>query len=109
MINLYIKKRIDEELEAIESQNNVKILYACESGSRAWGFPSKDSDYDIRFIYIHRTEWYLRVDNSRLRDVIEKPIDDELDVSGWELRKALILFKKSNPAFIEWLNSPNYL
>ena len=106
MIDSDIKNRIKEELADIERQNDVKILYACESGSRAWGFPSKDSDYDVRFIYIHRKEWYLRVDNSRLRDVIEKPIDDELDVSGWELRKALNLLKKSNPALIEWLNSP---
>lgn len=106
MIEPKIKKRIEEELTDIERQNDVKILYACESGSRAWGFPSKDSDYDVRFIYVHQKQWYLRVDNSRLRDVIEKPIDDELDVSGWELRKALNLFKKSNPAFIEWINSP---
>ena len=82
------------------------MLYACESGSRAWGFPSADSDYDVRFLYIHKADWYLRVDIAQQRDVIEKPISDELDISGWELRKALNLLKKSNPALIEWINSP---
>ncbi|MHC4884517.1 MAG: nucleotidyltransferase domain-containing protein [Planctomycetota bacterium] len=101
-----IEKRICEELRAIEARDSVTILYACESGSRAWGFPSEDSDYDVRFLYVHPQEWYLRVDNDRLRDVIELPIDDELDISGWELRKALNLLYKSNPALIEWINSP---
>ncbi|CDX02915.1 nucleotidyltransferase domain-containing protein [Desulfitobacterium hafniense] len=98
-----MKERIIGELAQIEIEKQVKILYACESGSRAWGFPSVDSDYDVRFIYVHPVEWYLSIADKR--DVIEK-IDGLLDLSGWELRKALRLFRKSNPALLEWLQSP---
>lgn len=101
-----MKQRIQSELEAIESQVGVKILYACESGSRAWGFPSADSDYDVRFLYLHPQDWYLAVDLESRRDVIERRIDHDLDVSGWDLRKALKLFHKSNPPLLEWLGSP---
>src|SRR4029078_8455790 len=83
---------------------NVRVLYACESGSRAWGFASRDSDYDVRFLYVHHRDWYLSVQD--LRDVLEEPLTDELDVSGWELRKALRLLRKSNPPLLEWLKSP---
>ncbi|WP_347254329.1 nucleotidyltransferase domain-containing protein [Leminorella grimontii] len=99
-----MRRRIERELDAIERAFDVKILYACESGSRGWGFASTDSDYDVRFIYVHKTEWYLKVEPGR--DVIERPLDDELDISGWELRKALGLLKRSNPTLLEWLNSP---
>lgn len=99
-----MRQRIALELDEIERAFDVKILYACESGSRGWGFASTDSDYDVRFIYVHKAEWYLKVDPSR--DVIERPLDDELDISGWELRKALGLLKRSNPTLLEWLNSP---
>jgi hypothetical protein len=75
-----------------------------ESGSRAWGFASNDSDWDIRFIYIHPQDWYLSIDDKR--DSLEYPADDLLDFSGWELRKALRLFRKSNPPLLEWLRSP---
>ncbi len=92
------------ELESIEDEFCFEIVYACESGSRAWGFESLDSDFDVRFIYVHRTEWYLSVEHNR--DVIERPISDDLDVCGWDLRKALGLIKKSNPPLLEWLNSP---
>ncbi len=98
-------------LEQIERQHDVRVLMACESGSRGWGFSSPDSDYDARFIYVHRQSWYLSV-NERTgigeaqRDVIELPIDDELDISGWDLRKALRLVSKSNPTLSEWLRSP---
>ncbi len=98
-----MKEKILEELNKIEVTHDVKILYACESGSRAWGFPSKDSDYDVRFIYIHPLEWYLSIDEKR--DVIELPIDDLLDINGWDIRKALKLFNKSNPGLLEWLKS----
>jgi predicted nucleotidyltransferase len=84
--------------------HNVTILYACESGSRAWGFPSPDSDYDVRFIYVHKRDWYLSLFDER--DVIEQPINDLLDISGWDLRKALLLLYNSNAALIEWLHSP---
>ncbi|PGL71391.1 nucleotidyltransferase domain-containing protein [Bacillus sp. AFS055030] len=95
---------IKEKLKQIENEHDVKILFAVESGSRAWGFPSKDSDYDVRFVYVHRKDWYLSIDQKR--DVIEYPINDLLDLSGWDLKKALNLFAKSNPALLEWLRSP---
>lgn len=92
----------------LEDTFQVKVLYAVESGSRAWGFPSKDSDYDVRFIYIHQPEWYLSIDPQGIgakRDVIELPINDLLDISGWEITKTLRLFRKSNPPLLEWLKS----
>ncbi|HEY8937428.1 MAG TPA: nucleotidyltransferase domain-containing protein [Cyclobacteriaceae bacterium] len=99
-----MKEIILEKLKSIERQFDVRILYACESGSRAWGFASPDSDYDVRFIYVHRTDYYLSIDDQR--DVIELPINDVLDINGWELRKALRLFRKSNAPLYEWLQSP---
>ncbi|MED4802134.1 nucleotidyltransferase domain-containing protein [Bacillus atrophaeus] len=98
-----MKKRILQELKQIEEKYAVKIVYAVESGSRAWGFPSQDSDYDVRFIYVPKKEWYFFIEPQR--DVIEEPIHDLLDISGWELRKTLRLFKKSNPPLLEWLSS----
>ena len=93
-------------VDRIEVEHNVKIIYACESGSRAWEFPSTDSDYDVRFLYLHPKDWYLSVDLERKRDVIELPIDERLDINGWDLRKALKLYQKSNPPLLEWLGSP---
>ena len=78
--------RIDAALTQIETDHQVRILYACESGSRAWGFASTDSDYDVRFIYVHPRDGYLSVFQGR--DVIELPIDNVLDINGWDLRKA---------------------
>ncbi|MGB1253237.1 MAG: nucleotidyltransferase domain-containing protein [Candidatus Promineifilaceae bacterium] len=101
-----IQTIIQAELDQIEQQEQVKILYACESGSRAWGFPSADSDYDVRFFYVRTHDWYLSINVERKRDVIERPINDDLDISGWDLRKALGLFRKSNPPLLEWLGSP---
>ncbi|RKP49961.1 nucleotidyltransferase domain-containing protein [Cohnella endophytica] len=95
---------ITEQLERLEREEQIRILYACESGSRAWGFPSRDSDYDVRFVYIRQPEWYLSIFDKR--DVIERPINDRLDISGWDLRKALSLYRKSNPPLLEWLQSP---
>ena len=95
---------IQRELAKIERDHGVRILYAAESGSRAWGFPSPDSDYDVRFIYLHPSEWYVSL--VERRDVIEVMAGEELDISGWDLRKALRLFLKSNPALHEWLVSP---
>lgn len=99
-----INKVIREQLALIEQEEQVTILYACESGSRAWGFPSQDSDYDVRFIYLQKPEWYLSIFDKR--DVIERPINDRLDINGWDFRKALNLFRKSNPPLLEWLQSP---
>ncbi|ANU14609.1 nucleotidyltransferase domain-containing protein [Planococcus halocryophilus] len=99
---------IQKKLVEIEETYKVKILYAVESGSRAWGFPSKDSDYDVRFIFIHPTDWYLAIDPQGIgakRDVIEEPINELLDISGWEITKALRLFRKNNPPLLEWLRS----
>jgi uncharacterized protein len=98
-----LKEKIIEEIKKIEEQYNVRVCYAVESGSRAWGFPSKDSDYDVRFIYVHQKDWYLSIEQKR--DVIELPINNLLDINGWELRKALRLFNKSNPPLMEWLHS----
>lgn len=96
--------RIKNTLAEIEREEGVRILYACESGSRAWGFPSANSDFDVRFIYIRPKADYLRLDEPR--DVIERPIVDDLDINGWDLRKTLRLFQKSNPTLMEWLDSP---
>jgi predicted nucleotidyltransferase len=104
MVSDAIKVTIQEKLRGIERQENVCIFYACESGSRAWGFPSADSDYDIRFLYIHPRDWYLSIEDRR--DVIERPLVENIDLSGWEIRKALHLFRKSNPPLLEWLRSP---
>ena len=99
-----LMQRVRHALAQLEAERNVRVLFACESGSRAWGFASRDSDHDVRFLYVHRRDWYLSVEDRR--DVIELPIAEDLDVSGWELRKALRLLRKSNPPLHEWLNSP---
>lgn len=98
-----LQELIQKQLMQIEKNNEVQILYACETGSRAWGVPSPPSDYDVRFIYIHRIEWYVSITDKR--DVIELPADALLDINGWELRKALRLLRKSNPSLLEWLSS----
>lgn len=99
-----IKNYIIKRLYEIEKEHNIEILYAVESGSRSWGFESTDSDYDVRFIYRHQESWYLQV--LPKRDVIEYPIIDDFDYSGWDLKKALFLLNKSNPVLFEWLRSP---
>ena len=90
-------------LREIEQKHDCRVLFAAESGSRAWGFPSPDSDYDIRFFYVHPIEWYLRLDDPK--DTLEWFAGD-LDYSGWELRKALRLFAACNLAMNEQLASP---
>lgn len=91
-------------MKQLQEQENIRILLAVESGSRAWGFASEDSDYDVRFVYVRPKEEYLRLD--RRRDVIELPINDDLDISGWDLDKTLRLLHKSNPTVFEWFSSP---
>lgn len=96
--------QIQKQLEKFREKHKVKILYACETGSRAWGVPSKNSDYDLRIIYCRDADWYLSVE--------EKPEeinlkDEQLDAIGWDLKKTLRLLSKSNPVLFEWLNSPN--
>ena len=99
-----MRELIGRKLQALPPERNIRILYACESGSRAWGFPSADSDFDARFVCCPPADWYLSIDEQK--DTIELPISEELDLGGWELRKALRLFRGSNPVVFEWLQSP---
>lgn len=99
-----ILKQIDNKLNEIEEKENVKILHAVESGSRAWGFASPDSDYDVRFVYVRKKKDYLRIDTPR--DVIEWQLDEVLDINGWDLKKALAQFHRGNATLFEWSNSP---
>ena len=99
-----MSERIVCELRTIEQQLGVRVLLAVESGSRAWGFASLDSDYDVRFVYVHARDWYLSVHESR--DVVEQMLPGDLDLGGWELRKTLRLFEKCNLALNEWIGSP---
>lgn len=99
-----MQRTIGARLDEIERDHQVRVLLAVESGSRAWGFASVDSDFDVRFLFVRRVEDYASL--FAKRDVIEQPIDSALDVSGWDLRKALSLGLKWNPALIEWLTSP---
>jgi len=95
---------IRTDLAALEERHEVRILFACESGSRAWGFASPDSDYDVRFVYVRPRDWYLGLVPGK--DVIEEPITGEMDVAGWDLRKALGLLRGGNATLLEWLYSP---
>ncbi|MCR5690520.1 MAG: nucleotidyltransferase domain-containing protein [Clostridiales bacterium] len=95
---------IANKLREIEERENVRVLHCVESGSRAWGFASPDSDYDVRFIYVRPAEFYLRLEKTR--DVIEWQLDDTLDINGWDLQKALRLLHRSNPTLFEWNSSP---
>lgn len=99
-----MEQTIVRKLREIEKNERIHIILAVESGSRAWGFPSTDSDYDVRFIYIRQKEDYLRLEKTR--DVIELPLDGILDINGWDLQKTLRLFHKSNPTLFEWFSSP---
>ncbi len=100
-----MKEKISGYLTNIEVQHDIKILLACETGSRAWGFPSPDSDFDIRMIYMHNKDWYLSL--AEKKDTMELMLEDnELDISGWDLRKSLLLLWKSNPPLLERIQSP---
>ena len=99
-----VEKEIEEKLEEIEQKEQVRILYAVESGSWAWGFASPDSDYDVRFVYVRPQEAYLRLEG--VRDVIEWQLDEVLDINGWDLKKALIQFQRGNVTLFEWAASP---
>lgn len=99
-----IIKEIQDKLLEIEERENISILLAVESGSRAWGFASPDSDYDVRFIYVGRQKDYLKLNAPK--DVIEWQLDEVFDINGWDLKKALLQFRRSNTALFEWSNSP---
>jgi predicted nucleotidyltransferase len=103
-ISSEIESVIQSKLAALEAEHDVRVLFAIESGSGAWGFPSPDSDYDVRFIYAHQPDWYLSIEPGR--DVIELPIEGDWDINGWDIRKALGLLIKPNPVMLEWLSSP---
>lgn len=99
-----VQEIIPAKLREIETCENIRIIHCIESGSRAWGFASPDSDYDVRFLYVRPLEFYLRLDKTR--DVIEWQLDDTLDINGWDLQKALRLLHGSNPTLFEWDRSP---
>lgn len=100
-----IRRHVSTTLAGKAASHGVRILFAVESGSRAWGFGSPDSDYDVRFVYAHPRDWYVSLHEPR--DVIEAPLDGHLvDLAGWDVRKALRLLLKGNPALYEWLVSP---
>lgn len=100
-----MKTEIQNKLKQIEEHYKVKVLYACETGSRAWGFPSPDSDYDVRMIYVHEPDWYLSLLEGK--DTIEMMANDgDLDITGWDIRKCLRLLWKSNGALLERIQSP---
>ena len=99
-----MKATIRATLATIAREEGIDVVFAAESGSRAWGFHSPDSDYDVRFVYVRPRAWHYRLGEKR--DVIERPIDAALDISGWELSKALTLAVRSNATIAEWLQSP---
>jgi len=106
MIPTEVHHEIMRRLYTAEREEGVRIVLAIESGSRAWGFASPNSDFDVRFIYTRPGKWYLAVNLEERSDVIEYGITDDIDLNGWDVRKALRLFWKSNPAFVEWIQSP---
>jgi uncharacterized protein len=106
LIGEAVRAEIMRRIARVEAEHGVRILLAIESGSRAWGFASTNSDYDVRFIYCRDADWYLSIDTEDKRDVIEYPIVDDIDLNGWDVRKALRLMWNSNPAIVEWLHSP---
>jgi len=99
-----MKDSILQKLLELEQSENIRILYACESGSRAWGFASQDSDFDVRFIYAKSVNHYLSI--AETTDVVGLPVNEVLDIGGWDIKKALKLFLKSNAPLYEWLQSP---
>ena len=100
-------KTIDQALDDIERTHSVTVIYACQSGSRAWRFASTDSDWDVRFIFTYARDRYLSINPppEQIENMASSPIG-ELDIVGWDLRKALRLLRKSNPSLMEWVHSP---
>ena len=99
------KTAIAETIKAIEERHGCRVLFAVESGSRAWGFASPDSDYDVRGVYVKPLDWYLQLRDD-VQDTIVEALPGDIDVSLWDLRKALLQMAKSNASFYEWLGSP---
>jgi uncharacterized protein len=98
-----MKDTIIQELSKLEQEQEIIVLYACESGSRAWGFPSPDSDYDVRFFYMQDPKRYFSIYDRK--DAIDLFLAKDLDLIGWDIRKALRLFHKSNASLFEWMQS----
>ncbi len=98
------EQNILDHLHGLASQYECRLLFACEAGSRAWGVPSPDSDFDVRFLYTHPMKWYLSIEDRR--DTIETVRPDDVDLAGWELRKALRLFSTCSIVLNEQLSSP---
>lgn len=99
-----MQTEIRTKLAHIAATEPLHFLLAAESGSRAWGFASPDSDYDVRAVYIRPSEHYLRIDEQK--DTFEYIENQWFDVGGWDIRKALVLLRKSNAVLLEWLRSP---
>lgn len=95
---------VPEKLREIEKEYGVRVLFAVESGSRAWGTAAEDSDFDVRFVYIRPREDYLRLEQTR--DVLEFPIEEGWDMCGWDITKLLRLLQNSNTQIYEWFASP---
>lgn len=99
-----MREQVRERLAGLEREHGIRVVYACEAGSRAWGFASGDSDFDVRFLYVRPQPWYLGV--TERKDGLDFPVEGALDFAGWDVKKALRLFLKSNGALLEWLYSP---
>ena len=95
---------VPQKLREIEKEYGIRVLYAAESGSRAWGTCLEDSDFDIRFIYIRPLESYLKLEEEK--DVLEFPISEGWDMCGWDIRKLLKLLHHANSQIYEWFASP---
>ena len=100
-----MKEQILNALKQIEAERDCRVLFAVESGSRAWGFASPDSDYDVRAVYVKPLDWYLGLEE-RQADTVNAMLPHDIDVAAWELRKALRQLLKSNASLMEWLGSP---
>ncbi|MEM0915947.1 MAG: nucleotidyltransferase domain-containing protein [Planctomycetota bacterium] len=99
-----VRREVHRRLREVERDRNLRVLFACESGSRAWGFASNDSDFDVRFIYAYPVESYLRLNPPA--DAFDLHQDQDFDLAGWDIRKTCELLRKSNNALLEWLDSP---
>jgi len=100
----YSISEIKDLLRRVEIDHRLSVIYGLESGSRAWGFESQNSDYDIRFLYVRPVDWYLCVE--KRDNVLELGTSNDFDLSGWDLKKALLFLRKSHPVLLEWLRSP---
>lgn len=98
-----IYDKILEKLYETERNYDVKIILAIESGSRGWGFASPDSDFDCRFIYVNKKDWYLSILDKK--DNIEYEAGKVFDINGWDLKKVMKHILKSNAVMLEWLSS----